>query len=95
MGRVYKTMQGREIDMDKIMAKNELMPAVGNLSVNARGDQIGYGGKIIKTKEEMMSDYYENNPKALNNKTNLATEDKITDSKQLDNRGKNDSKRKN
>ncbi len=59
MVKVYKTMQGKEIDMDRLMVKNELMPAIGNAGVNARGDMIGSGGEIVKKREELMSDYYE------------------------------------
>jgi hypothetical protein len=61
----YKTMQGREIDMDKLMRQNELMPAIGNVKVNARGDELGSGGKIIRKREEVMAEYYESNPKAV------------------------------
>lgn len=64
MGRTYRTMQGRAIDMDKLRSQNELTPAVGNMKVNARGDEIGRGGKIIRTREQVMSKYYENNPNA-------------------------------
>jgi hypothetical protein len=65
MAKTYKTMQGREVDMDKLMAQNELMPAIGNVKVNARGDELGPGGKIIRKREDVMADYYENNPKAI------------------------------
>lgn len=61
---VYRTMQGKIIDMDKLMQKNELTPAVGNAKMNARGDKLGPGGKIIKTREEVVAEYYESNPKA-------------------------------
>lgn len=64
MGRTYRTMQGRQIDMDKLRSQNELTPAVGNMKVNARGDEIGQGGKITRTREQVMSTYYESNPKA-------------------------------
>lgn len=64
MGRTYRTMQGKTIDMDKLRSQNELTPAVGNMKVNARGDEIGPGGKILRTREQIMSSYYENNPKA-------------------------------
>jgi len=64
MGRTYRTMQGRAIDMDKLRSQNELTPAVGNMKVNARGDEIGKGGKIVRTREQVMSTYYEHNPKA-------------------------------
>ena len=92
MGRVYRSMQGREIDMDKLIAKNELMPAIGNARVNARGDEIGNGGKIVRTREEVMNDYYENNPKAKPKSNNAQSVDvTITN----ENRGKNEGKRKN
>lgn len=64
MGRTYRTMQGKAIDMDKLRSHNELTPAVGNMKVNARGDEIGPGGKIIRTREQIVSSYYESNPKA-------------------------------
>ena len=54
--KVYKTMQGREIDMDKLIARNEMEIAVGNMRVNARGDQVGPGGKIIKTREQLIAE---------------------------------------
>jgi len=65
MGKTYKTMQGREVDMDKLMRANELMPAIGNVRVNARGDELGPGGTIIRKREEVMAEYYENNPKVV------------------------------
>lgn len=58
-------MQGKTVDMEKLMKQHELMPAVGNAHVNARGDELGRGGKIIKKREEVMAEYYENNPKAI------------------------------
>ena len=57
----YRTMQGKPIDMDLLRSRNELTPAVGNVRVNARGDELGPGGKIIKKREEVLRDYYEDN----------------------------------
>ena len=57
----YKSMQGKAIDMDLLRQRNELTPAVGNVRVNARGDELGPGGKIIKKREEVLRDYYEDN----------------------------------
>jgi hypothetical protein len=54
---VYKTMQGREVDMDSLLQKNETMPAVGNVRMNARGDELGTGGKIVRTREEIVAQY--------------------------------------
>ena len=55
----YRSMQGKEIDMDKLMLQNEMMPAVGNVRMNARGDELGPGGKIVKKREDIVSEYYQ------------------------------------
>ena len=65
MGKVYRTMRGKELDMEKLAIRNETTPAVGNMKVNARGDQIGPGGKIIKTREEILKDYYAKNSRQI------------------------------
>jgi hypothetical protein len=57
-------MQGREVDMDKLIRQHELMPAVGNVRVNARGDELGPGGQIVRKREDIVAEYYEGNPKA-------------------------------
>jgi len=58
--KVYKTMQGKQIDMDMLRKRNEMTPAVGNARVNARGDELGPGGQIVRKKEELLKDYYDN-----------------------------------
>jgi hypothetical protein len=54
---IYRTMQGREVDMDSLLQKNETMPAVGNVRMNARGDELGHGGKVVRTREEIVAQY--------------------------------------
>jgi len=56
--KVYKTMQGKELDLDILRMKNEMTLAVGNVRVNARGDELGPGGKIIKKREDIMTEYH-------------------------------------
>lgn len=56
--KTYRTMKGVVVDMDKLERRNELTPAVGNARVNARGDQLGPGGKIIRSKEQVINDHY-------------------------------------
>mgnify|MGYP000040435951 CR=1 FL=1 len=58
--KIYKTMQGKTVDMDLLRQRNELTPAVGNVKVNARGDELGSGGKIVKKREELVNEYYKN-----------------------------------
>jgi len=65
MGKVYTSVRGKEIDMEKMALKNETLPAVGNAKVNARGDELGPGGKIVRTREQVLQDYYKSNPNAM------------------------------
>ena len=61
MGRVYTSMQGKPIDMDRLSLKNELTPAIGNMKVNARADELGPGGEVIRSRNQVMNDYYKLN----------------------------------
>lgn len=54
----HRSMRGKIIDMNLLQKKNELTPAVGNARMNARGDQIGPGGKIVRKREEIVKDHY-------------------------------------
>lgn len=61
MGKTYRTAQGKNIDLEQLKLRNELTPAVGNMRVNARGDQLGPGGKVVKSREEMLDQHYKTN----------------------------------
>lgn len=56
--KIYKSMQGKEVDMEKLRNLNETSIAVGNARVNARGDELGPGGKIVRKREDLQNDYY-------------------------------------
>lgn len=56
--KIYRTMQGREIDMESLAARNETMPAVGNVRMNARGDELGPGGVVIRKREDIVNNHY-------------------------------------
>lgn len=62
---IHKSMKGVIVDMEKLVMLNETVPAVGNLKVNARGDEIGPGGKIVRTREQVLQDYYNDNPRTI------------------------------
>tara|TARA_B100000902_G_scaffold35085_1_gene42205 strand:- start:1365 stop:1787 length:423 start_codon:yes stop_codon:yes gene_type:complete len=62
--RMYRTMQGRMVDIEKLRAANETVQAVGNMNVNARGDVLGPGGVIATKKETVIRKYYEQ-PKGM------------------------------
>jgi hypothetical protein len=59
--RVYKTANGKRINIDAIVSQNEESIAIGNMRVNARGDELGPGGRIERTREKVMADYYKLN----------------------------------
>jgi hypothetical protein len=58
MGQLHRTSKGKLVDMENLRLSNEKSIAVGNMKVNARGDELGQGGKIIKTRNERMSQQY-------------------------------------
>ena len=57
--RMYRTMQGRMIDIEKLRGANEDVRAVGNMNVNARGDVLGVKGQVATPKAEVIKKYYE------------------------------------
>lgn len=59
------TMQGKTLDVSAIMAQHETTIALGNASMNARGDIIGPGGAIIRRKEQVAQEYHKSNPNAV------------------------------
>ena len=59
--KTYRSAQGKKIDVDMLRLRNEEVIAVGNMKVNARGDELGPGGVIIKTRNEAMDEYYKSN----------------------------------
>jgi len=59
--KIYKSANGKEVDMERLRNQNEMSLAVGNAKVNARGDEIGPGGKIIRRREDIQDDYYKGN----------------------------------
>jgi hypothetical protein len=56
--KVYRSMQGKQIDMESLAARNEAMPAVGNVRMNARGDELGPGGVVVRKREDIVKDHY-------------------------------------
>jgi hypothetical protein len=60
--KIYKSANGKNIDLDLLISRNELTPAVGNAKVNARGDELGPGGQIVRKKENVLKDYYAQQP---------------------------------
>lgn len=58
MGRKVKSAHGKMIDIDNLRLMNEKTIAVGNMKINARGDQLGQGGQIVQTRNQAMTQKY-------------------------------------
>ena len=58
MSRIYRTASGRNIDIDQLILGNEQTIAVGNMNVNAAGDELGPGGQVVATRNQNMDNYY-------------------------------------
>jgi hypothetical protein len=58
MKRVHRTARGKAIDMESLRLSNEDTIAVGNMKVNARGDELGFGGKVVRTRKEVIDETY-------------------------------------
>ena len=61
--QVYKSANGKMVDMGKLMLQNEQVRAVGNMKVNARGDQIDDNNRVINTKPEQVQRQYQRQTK--------------------------------
>jgi len=62
----HKSMRGITIDVTKLMAQQEKNIAIGNTKSNARGDQLGRGGRVVKGADEIAREHYnKNNPRAV------------------------------
>ena len=71
----HRSMQGKEVDMHKIVMQNEMTVAVGNVKVNARGDELGPGGQIIKKREDVLSAANQGAPSSPSTRKNVADMD--------------------
>ncbi len=60
-GKTYRTSSGKQVDFGALLLNNETVPALGNMNVNARGDEIDPAGNITKSREQVMREYNELN----------------------------------
>lgn len=54
----YVTASGRSINMDSLRKANETKLVVGNIKLNARGDEVDHRGNITRSKEQRLQDFY-------------------------------------
>ena len=52
----HTSYRGQSIDMYMMKYQNQHDRALGNANMNARGDKLGAGGTIVKTREELIAE---------------------------------------
>lgn len=57
--RIYRTAQGKMIDMGALALKHESTRAVGNMKTNARGDKIDANGNVIVSRNQQANKNYD------------------------------------
>ena len=55
---VYRSANGKQVDMGALRLKNEKTRAVGNMKVNARGDVINDAGLVTHAKPQQLHKQY-------------------------------------
>ena len=56
---VYRSANGKTVDMGALRLQNERVRAVGNMRVNARGDVINDSNEVIRTRNEQVGKQYQ------------------------------------
>lgn len=56
--QVYKTAQGKSLDMGSLILQHESVRAVGNMNVNARGDMLDDKNQVISTRPQQVNQQY-------------------------------------
>lgn len=58
MKKVYRTANGKTVDLGALQLQNETVRAVGNMGVNARGDKISPQGKTVDSRNASVTRHY-------------------------------------
>ena len=52
--KIYRTAQGKMVDLGRLQLQNENVRAVGNMKVNSRGDRLDSTNRPIQTRNEQV-----------------------------------------
>ena len=56
--KIYRTAQGKMVDLGALQLQNETVRAVGNMGVNARGDLVDSQNRPIDSRSQQVSKQY-------------------------------------
>ena len=55
---IYKSANGKIVDMGALRQRNEKVRAVGNMNVNARGDVVNDDNEVIQARNQQINNQY-------------------------------------
>lgn len=61
--KIYRTAQGKMVDLGALQLRNEDVRAVGNMKVNARGDLVDSGNRPVETRNQQVARQYQKQAK--------------------------------
>lgn len=56
--KIYKSAMGKAVDLGALLLQNEHTRAVGNMNVNARGDQLDSANRVVEPKNRQVQRQY-------------------------------------
>jgi hypothetical protein len=65
--KVYKSAQGKTVDLGALLLQNESVRAVGNMNVNARGDTLDSTNRVIDQKNRQVQRQYRKQASPVSN----------------------------
>ena len=84
--KVYRTAQGKMVDLGALQLRNENVRAVGNMGVNARGDLLDSLNRPINSRTQQVA-------KSYNRQTNVTNQPVYADAKDADSQNKKTSRK--
>ena len=84
--KVYRTAQGKMVDLGALQLRNENVRAVGNMGVNARGDLLDSHNRPINSRTQQVA-------KSYNRQTNVTNQPVYSDAKDADSQNKKASRK--
>jgi hypothetical protein len=79
--KVYRTAQGKAVDLGALQLQNENVRAVGNMGVNARGDLLDQWNRPIDSRNKQVAKSYARQTNVQDTPVTSATNNKPTKDK--------------
>lgn len=73
---IKRSAKGRMINTDDLVSNTKTVKAVSNVNINSNGDYLDKAGNIIKSREDIISDYRKANANSSVKNVSIKTESK-------------------